>query len=47
MAKSKKKTTDNLLTMPTPASTSRSTTVTAIASRAFELYCERGLPGGI
>jgi hypothetical protein len=44
MAKSTKKTTDNLLTMPKAAATSRATTPTSsdIAARAFALYCERG-----
>jgi hypothetical protein len=48
MAKSMKRTTGNLLTMPTPAATTRSTNSswTAIATRAFELYCQRGCQDG-
>jgi DUF2934 family protein len=46
MAKSTKKKTNNLLTMPTPASTVQSTAATDVASRAFELYCARGCQGG-
>jgi hypothetical protein len=48
MAKSTRKTTNNLITMPRPASTGRSTnpTPTDIAMRAFELYCERGRQDG-
>ncbi|HEX7140057.1 MAG TPA: DUF2934 domain-containing protein [Vicinamibacterales bacterium] len=47
MAKSKK-TTNKVLTMPTPASTAQSTnpSSTAIAARAFELYCKRGCQDG-
>ena len=48
MAKSRKNTTDNVLTMPTPTSTTRSTTTSyaAISARAYELYCSRGCHDG-
>ena len=52
MAKPKRKATENVVTMPRPASTtsmlSQSTNPTAndIARRAFELYCERGCQEG-
>ena len=52
MAKSTRRTTKNVLTMPRPASTTRSLsqpmnlTGTDIATRAFELYCERGCQDG-
>ena len=45
MAKSTKKA-SNLLTMPKSASTTRSTIEADIASRAFELYCQRGCQAG-
>lgn len=52
MAKSTRKTTKNVLTMPAPASAApvRNESVhpadSDIARRAFELYCERGFQGG-
>jgi hypothetical protein len=48
MAKSTKKATNNVLTMPKSTSTTRTTTPvsTDIATRAFELYCERGCQHG-
>jgi hypothetical protein len=47
MAKSARKATRNLLTMPTPALTDRKANLaTDIAKRAFELYCERGRQNG-
>ena len=44
MAKSTKKTINNLLTMPTHGTTTPAKT--DIAARAFELYCTRGRQGG-
>ena len=47
MVKSARKTTRNVLTMPTPASTDGAANLaTDIAKRAFELYCERGCQDG-
>jgi hypothetical protein len=49
MAKAPRKTTTkNVLTMPKPASKAATTnpTITDIATRAFELYCERGRQDG-
>jgi Protein of unknown function (DUF2934) len=52
MAKSTRRTTKNVVTMPRPASTTRvpsqskHPTDTDIAKRAFELYCERGRQDG-
>jgi Protein of unknown function (DUF2934) len=48
MAKSPKKATSNVLTMPKSLSTTRTTipTRTDITTRAFELYCERGCRDG-
>jgi hypothetical protein len=48
MAKSRKRTTSNLLTMPRPAWTTESANpnYSAIATRAFELYCNRGCQDG-
>ena len=51
MAKSTRKTTKNVLSMPRPASTTRvrkstNPASTDIAKRAFELYCERGCQDG-
>jgi hypothetical protein len=44
MAKSTKKTINNLLTMPTHGTTTPASA--KIAARAFELYCQRGRQGG-
>jgi len=48
MAKSTSKAAKNVLTMPRPATTTRSAspTSTEIAARAFELYRERGCQQG-
>jgi hypothetical protein len=52
MAKSARKKPTNVLSMPKPASTSpeqkpsANPTDAAIATRAFELYCERGCQNG-
>jgi hypothetical protein len=47
MARSPRKTTRNVLVMPTPASMTGEANLTAdIAKRAFELYCERGCQDG-
>lgn len=48
MAKSARRTTKNVLTMPRLASTTGSANPTSsdIAKRAFELYCERGCQDG-
>jgi len=47
MAKSARKATRNVLTMPTSASTAGAANLTAdIAKRAFEIYCERGSQDG-
>jgi DUF2934 family protein len=52
MAKSTKRTTQNVVTMPRPAATTEvvsqpmNLTDREIATRAFELYCERGRHDG-
>ena len=52
MAKSTRTTTKNVLSMPRPASRTRvrsqskNPTTADIATRAFELYCERGCQDG-
>jgi hypothetical protein len=47
MAKSARKATPNVLTMPIPASTAGAGNLAAdIAKRAFEIYCERGCQDG-
>ena len=47
MARSPRKTTPNVLTMPLPASMTEPANLMAdIAKRAFELYCERGCQDG-
>ena len=46
MAKSTKKTINNLLTMPTQGTQGTTPAKTEIAARAFELYCKRGRQGG-
>jgi hypothetical protein len=47
MAKSREKTTRNVLMMPTSASSMGEVNLTAdVAKRAFELYCERGCQDG-
>ena len=48
MARTTKKSTKNVLTMPLPAATTQTPTPSSadVAKRAFELYCERGCQDG-